>query len=154
MILGVCYAMVRTLYDEPLWPRALALLSGMWGVATVVGPALGGGLARSWRVAFAPIVVMALAFAAAAMLLLPRSVAELGRARVQWRELGFSRARSSPALRAVRSRTCWRAARQRCEDAEGGPLLADALPDAIAAAGCVLDVRRDGLPSRRRSRIN
>ncbi len=89
VILGVCYAMVRTLYDEPLWPRALALLSGMWGVATVVGPALGGGLARSWRVAFASIVVMTLTFAAAAMLFLPRSAKEPGRVHIPWRDLGL-----------------------------------------------------------------
>ncbi len=54
MMLALSYAMIRIVFDEPLWPRAIALVSGMWGVATLVGPAIGGIFAELgvWRAAF------------------------------------------------------------------------------------------------------
>jgi MFS family permease len=42
MLLALSYAMIRIVFSERLWPRAIALVSGMWGVATLVGPAVGG----------------------------------------------------------------------------------------------------------------
>ncbi|WP_312111434.1 MFS transporter, partial [Pantoea septica] len=38
-LFALCYAMIYTVFDEKLWPRAMALISGMWGVATLLGPA-------------------------------------------------------------------------------------------------------------------
>ncbi len=47
MMLALSYSMIRIVFDESLWPRAIGLVSGMWGVATLVGPAIGGVLRNS-----------------------------------------------------------------------------------------------------------
>lgn len=69
VLLAAPYALMRELLPAHLWPRALATLSGMWGVATFVGPAIGGAFAQytSWRHAFAVLLpaTALLAFGAA-----------------------------------------------------------------------------------------
>lgn len=67
-ILANSYAIVGAIYPEALRPRGQALLSGMWGVAALVGPALGGVLAGAghWRAAFwvlVPGVLLVMLFA-------------------------------------------------------------------------------------------
>ena len=51
---ALSFSMVRTLFDEALWSRALSLTSAAWGVATLAGPAVGGVFAEyhAWRAAF------------------------------------------------------------------------------------------------------
>ncbi|WP_160000753.1 MFS transporter, partial [Roseomonas sp. 18066] len=51
---ALSYALIRLVFPPALWPRAVALVSGMWGVATLCGPALGGVFAGQgqWRMAF------------------------------------------------------------------------------------------------------
>jgi MFS family permease len=51
---ALSYAVIRVVFAPPLWPRAVALVSGMWGVATLCGPAVGGLFAEAghWRLAF------------------------------------------------------------------------------------------------------
>lgn len=62
LLLGLSYSSVRMVFDERLWPRAMALISSMWGVATLAGPAVGGIFAESgnWRLAFWSIIPVAL----------------------------------------------------------------------------------------------
>ncbi|MFJ2994024.1 MFS transporter [Pandoraea sp. NPDC087047] len=62
ILLALSYALIRIVFAPPLWSRAMGLVSGMWGVATLCGPALGGVFAQfgHWRWAFwslLPIVV-------------------------------------------------------------------------------------------------
>jgi MFS family permease len=73
VLLALAYAMVRRVFAEPLWPRALALLSSMWGIATLLGPAVGGIFAEIglWRGAFFFLVPLAGIVALAAVLVLP-----------------------------------------------------------------------------------
>jgi MFS family permease len=54
LLAGLGYALIRAALPAPLWTRASALVSAMWGVGTFVGPALGGAFAQfgSWRGAF------------------------------------------------------------------------------------------------------
>lgn len=54
MLAALSYALIRVVFAAPLWPRAVALVSGMWGVATLCGPAVGGLFAQAghWRWAF------------------------------------------------------------------------------------------------------
>ncbi|HLU15052.1 MAG TPA: MFS transporter [Burkholderiaceae bacterium] len=54
MLLGLSYASVRLVFEERLWPLAMVLVSSMWGVATLGGPAVGGIFAQTghWRLAF------------------------------------------------------------------------------------------------------
>ncbi|WP_295805671.1 MFS transporter [uncultured Nitratireductor sp.] len=74
ILLALAYAMVRRVYAEPLWPRALALLSSMWGMATLLGPAVGGAFAELglWRGAFLALLPFAGLVAIAAFFVLPR----------------------------------------------------------------------------------
>lgn len=53
-LFALCYAMIYAVFEPRLWPRAMALISGMWGVATLLGPAVGGVFAEmdAWRAAF------------------------------------------------------------------------------------------------------
>ena len=54
LLLGLSYSCVRLLFEERLWSRAMVLVSSMWGVATLAGPAIGGVFAQMgyWRGAF------------------------------------------------------------------------------------------------------
>lgn len=74
ILLALAYAMVRRVYPEPLWPRAMALLSSMWGIATLLGPAVGGVFAELglWRGAFVVLIPAAVGIALAASFVLPR----------------------------------------------------------------------------------
>ncbi|NHZ98922.1 MFS transporter [Massilia sp. CCM 8734] len=59
---ALSYSLIRVVFPAPLWPRAVALVSGMWGVATLCGPAVGGLFAQSghWRWAFWTLLPVAL----------------------------------------------------------------------------------------------
>lgn len=54
LLLALSYAMIMRLFAQSLWPRAMALLSAMWGIATLIGPAIGGMFSQweIWRWAF------------------------------------------------------------------------------------------------------
>jgi MFS family permease len=54
LLLGLSYSLTRIVYEERLWSRAMALISSMWGIATLSGPAIGGIFAQTghWRLAF------------------------------------------------------------------------------------------------------
>ncbi|MBK4216837.1 MFS transporter [Paracoccus caeni] len=74
ILLALAYPMVRRIFPERLWPRALALLSSMWGIATLLGPAVGGVFAEigMWRGAFLFLVPAAGLVALAALMVLPK----------------------------------------------------------------------------------
>lgn len=77
-LFALSYAMIRLVFDEALWPRAMALVSGMWGVATLVGPAVGGIFAELgvWRAAFWSLIPVAVLFALLAVGMLPKRSAD------------------------------------------------------------------------------
>lgn len=54
IIFALAYAMIRLIFEERFWPKAFSLVSGMWGIATLLGPLLGGIFAEmnAWRYAF------------------------------------------------------------------------------------------------------
>ena len=53
-MLGLSYSAVRIVFHEKLWARAMVLISSMWGIATLIGPTIGGIFAElgHWRTAF------------------------------------------------------------------------------------------------------
>jgi MFS family permease len=61
LMIATSYAMMRLVFPQHLWPRAMALNSTIWGVATLLGPAIGGIFAEFdlWRLAFLAIVPVA-----------------------------------------------------------------------------------------------
>lgn len=54
MLYALAYAVIRSVFPERLWPLAIGLITLMWGVATMAGPAVGGVFAelQAWRFAF------------------------------------------------------------------------------------------------------
>ncbi len=72
---ALCYAFIRFVYPEPLWSKASTLYAAIWGVATVVGPTLGGFFAHdsAWRYAFAVLVPLGILMAVLAPRLLPQA---------------------------------------------------------------------------------
>ena len=54
------YALIQRALPERLWARAAALVSAMWGVGTLLGPAAGGLFAQytSWRWAFGALAIL------------------------------------------------------------------------------------------------
>jgi MFS family permease len=63
VLVSLAYVLIREVFEPGLWPRAMGLVSAMWGIATLSGPALGGVFAQRghWRDAFwalLPVVLM------------------------------------------------------------------------------------------------
>lgn len=73
VLVSLPYALVRIVFEARLWPRAIALVSGMWGVSTLLGPAIGGAFADFglWRAAFWSLLPVIAIFGAMAWRLLP-----------------------------------------------------------------------------------
>lgn len=59
VLAGLGYAVINAALPQQLWTKASALVSAMWGVGTVLGPAAGGLFAQygSWRWAFGVLAV-------------------------------------------------------------------------------------------------
>ncbi|OBF27170.1 MFS transporter [Mycobacterium sp. ACS1612] len=84
LLAGLGYAVINTALPSSLWTKASALVSAMWGVGTLVGPAAGGLFSQfsSWRWAFGMLVVLTAAMAVLVPIALPaRASAEVERAR-------------------------------------------------------------------------
>ncbi len=80
LLLAFAFAMIRLVFHENLWPRAITIVSGMWGAATLVGPAIGGAFAEmgAWRWAFWTLIPLSMLFALLAGIVLPKTGAERG----------------------------------------------------------------------------
>ncbi|MGH3561638.1 MAG: MFS transporter, partial [Mycobacterium sp.] len=60
LLAGLGYALINAVLPQSLWTRASALVSAMWGVGTLIGPAAGGIFAQlgEWRLTFAAMAVL------------------------------------------------------------------------------------------------
>jgi MFS family permease len=65
VLAGLGYAVINSALPQSLWTKASALVSAMWGVGTLLGPAAGGLFAQygSWRWAFGALAVLTVAMA-------------------------------------------------------------------------------------------
>ena len=65
VLAGLGYAVINSALPQSLWTKASALVSAMWGVGTIVGPAAGGLFAQfgSWRWAFGALAILTAAMA-------------------------------------------------------------------------------------------
>lgn len=74
-IAALCYVAINQIFPERLWVRVIAALAGVWGVATVLGPLIGGVFAQIdwWRGAFWFFAVQGLLFIGATFLLVRAS---------------------------------------------------------------------------------
>ncbi len=75
LLIAQSISMYRIVFPERLWPRVFALNATIWGVGTLVGPALGGIFAEmgQWRWAFLGIVPVAILLALGALRVLPNT---------------------------------------------------------------------------------
>lgn len=92
VLLALAYALIQRVFAEPLWPRALALLSSMWGIATLLGPAVGGIFAElgNWRAAFGSLVLATGVLVSIAAIALPGRGREApSREPVPWAQLAL-----------------------------------------------------------------
>lgn len=72
LLYSLAYIVLRVVYPEQLWTKAMALISLMWGGATLIGPALGGVFAQvGWRWGFWSLVPFMAFFLLAAYRALP-----------------------------------------------------------------------------------
>jgi MFS family permease len=65
VLISLSYSIARVLYPEDLRPRVLSTMSGVWGVAALLGPMVGGVFAELgwWRGAFwvvVPVIMLVL----------------------------------------------------------------------------------------------
>lgn len=74
ILAGLGYAVVQSALPERLWAKATALVSAMWGIGTLAGPAIGGLFAQfdAWRFAFIVLAVLGALVGALAVRVLPR----------------------------------------------------------------------------------
>ena len=73
LLAGLGYAVINTALPSSLWTKASALVSAMWGVGTLIGPAAGGLFSQlsSWRWAFGVLVILTAGMAALVPAALP-----------------------------------------------------------------------------------
>ena len=73
LLAGLGYAVISAVLPQRLWTRASALVSAMWGVGTLVGPAAGGLLAQFgwWRAGFVVLAALATAMSVLVPIALP-----------------------------------------------------------------------------------
>lgn len=84
LLVAMGYAMIRVVFPPALWPRAMALISGVWGVATLIGPALGGVFAELgiWRWAFWSLLPFAALLGVLVFRVIPTTSDERGMSKV------------------------------------------------------------------------
>ncbi|MEV4173093.1 MFS transporter [Nonomuraea sp. NPDC049709] len=75
LLSGLGFAVIRSALPARLWTRGTALMSAMYGVGNVAGPAVGGLFAQlgSWRPAFAAMAAIGAVCGAIVPRVLPRS---------------------------------------------------------------------------------
>jgi MFS family permease len=80
LLAGLGYAVINSALPQSLWTRASALVSAMWGVATIIGPAMGGFFAQfgQWRWAFGAVAMLTAAMAALVPIVLPAGHGDQG----------------------------------------------------------------------------
>lgn len=73
LLVTLGYSFIRFVYPEPLWSTATTLYAAIWGIATFLGPSIGGVFAAgsAWREAFLILIPIAGLMAFAAPRLLP-----------------------------------------------------------------------------------
>jgi MFS family permease len=78
LVAGLGYAVINAALPQSLWIKGSALVSAMWGVGILVGPAMGGLFAQfgSWRWAFGALAILTVAMTVLVPIALPGRSAE------------------------------------------------------------------------------
>lgn len=89
---ALAYAVTRRVLPPALWGKAIGLISSTFGVATLIGPAVGGIFAEyhAWRAAFWSLLPFVALFAIVAITKLPGKAANEGpEIRIAWLQLAL-----------------------------------------------------------------
>lgn len=80
LLTGLAYAVINVALPERLWTHASALVSAMWGVGTLIGPAAGGVLSHMglWRWAFHILAILSVGVAVLVAVAMPRRQPSVG----------------------------------------------------------------------------
>lgn len=112
-LVALGYAFIRYVYPETLWSTASTLYAAVWGIATFLGPTIGGIFAAgsAWREAFALLVPLSAIMAFVAPRLLPSGEGERVTTKTPFVQivllvtavvlLSFASSVDAPALRGV-----------------------------------------------------
>jgi MFS family permease len=89
LIIAQSMGLIRELFDDSIRTRALATVSGVWGVAALLGPMLGGvfGELGWWRGAFVSTLPLIVIFCILAWRMLPRAESARSIPRLPFRRL-------------------------------------------------------------------
>ncbi|WP_421932709.1 MFS transporter [Phenylobacterium sp.] len=90
-VTGFCSVAIGLLFPNRLLPRVYAAITAVWGIASLVGPMIGGVFADAgvWRWVFWFFAAQAVAVAVAAYAMLPRGEDGEGGSGVAWGQLGL-----------------------------------------------------------------
>lgn len=89
-LVGFCYVAIGMVFPEALWARMFGATAGVWGVASILGPFIGGVFAAAghWRGAFWMFAGQGALFAVACLALLPARRTDNSQIRpLAWRTL-------------------------------------------------------------------
>ncbi len=90
-VVGFCSVAIGLLFPDRLLPRVYAAITAVWGVASLLGPMIGGIFADlgAWRWVFWLFAIQALGVAWAAFVMLPRGDQNEADSRVAWPQLAL-----------------------------------------------------------------
>jgi len=88
-VAGLCSVAIGLLFPNRLLPRVYAAITSIWGIATLIGPMIGGVFANwgDWRYVFWFFAIQALIIGVAALRMLPRGENGSGDVKVAWPQL-------------------------------------------------------------------
>jgi predicted MFS family arabinose efflux permease len=90
-VVGFCSVAIGLMFPDRTLPKVYAAVTSVWGVASLVGPLIGGLFADAgiWRWAFWSFAIQGLAVGAAALVMLPRGDDARADTRIAWAQLGL-----------------------------------------------------------------
>src|SRR5258708_3684693 len=90
-LVGFCYVAIGVVFPEALWARMFGATAGVWGIASILGPLIGGLFASAgfWRGAFWLFAGQGALFAVACVVLLPGRQPDDAVRPLAWRTLSI-----------------------------------------------------------------
>jgi MFS family permease len=90
-VVGFCSVAIGLMFPGRTLPKVYAAITSVWGVASLVGPLIGGLFADAgaWRWVFWSFAIQGLAVGAAAFVMLPKGEDGEADARMAWSQLGL-----------------------------------------------------------------